>query len=218
MRVFSLKNLLSAVKIGVVVVFALLAFPFLNFSYVSGHYKPHMYYRVESVPEKYAALVLGAGLLLDGRPSDILHDRVVAAVRLYKAGKVKKLIMSGDNREVSHNEPESMRVLAMQLGVPDEDIQPDYAGRRTYDSCWRVKKIFSQDDIVIVTQSFHLTRSLYLCDKLDVRAVGFMSDTPRYGKLAWNYWRLRDIYALGYSLKDLYVEEPPVVGGNKINI
>ncbi len=195
-------------------------FPFVNYSFLYGHYQGRIFSNsnIGSVPEKYSALVLGAGLLIDGTPSNILNDRVTAAVQLYKNGKVKKLIMSGDNREVSHNEPAAMIALAIKLGVPSEDIQPDYAGRRTYDSCWRAKNIFSQNDVIVVTQSFHLVRSLYICNELNVGGVGFMSDTPKYDKLSWSYWRIRDIYALGYSLKDIYIEEPAVVGGKKIDI
>jgi SanA protein len=195
----------------------ILVFPFINYAYLKGHYQSRIYSDPANVPEKYSALVLGAGLIND-EVSPILGDRVQAAVDLYKQGKVKKIIMSGDNREVTHNEPAAMIKYAMKLGVPEEDLQPDYAGRRTYDSCWRAKHIFSQDDIVVVTQSFHLTRSLFLCDHFDVKAVGLMSDAPGYDRFSWSYWRIRDIFALSYSLKDLYIEEPPVVGGGKIDI
>ena len=88
------------------------------------------------------ALVLGARVYANGRLSGMLRDRVETAVALYKAGKVQKLLMSGDNSSLEYNEPDAMMAHAVAMGVPPEDIQPDYAGRRTYDSCYRASAIF----------------------------------------------------------------------------
>src|SRR5258708_11414714 len=128
-----------------------------------------MFTDVSAVPAARVALVLGAGVHRDRRPSPILADRIKAAVALYKAGKVKKLLMSGDNRVANYNEPDVMKKMALDLGVPKEDVQVDYAGRRTYDSCWRAKYIFSQDNLIVVTQSFHMPRALFLCEMLGVK-------------------------------------------------
>ena len=92
-------------------------------------------YSVESAPAKRVAIVFGAGLWRDGSPTPVLRDRVATAAQLYLAGKVEKLLMSGDNRFADYNEPAAMQAYAMQLGVPEEDIVLDYAGRRTYDTC-----------------------------------------------------------------------------------
>jgi hypothetical protein len=100
-----------------------------------------------------------------------VYDRVATAVDLYKAGKVKKLLMTGDNRFVNYNGPEAMRKLAAQLGVPGQDIVLDYAGRRTYDSCYRAKEIFGVKQVVVVTQRFPLDRSLFLRDAMGVASV-----------------------------------------------
>src|SRR5687767_523023 len=125
-----------------------------------------------SLPERHVALVLGAGLNQEGKPSAFLYDRVATAVDLYKTGKVKKLLMSGDNGEVDYNEVEAMRVAAVGLGVPDGDIVLDYAGFNTWDSCFRARDVFSQRDIIVVTQKFHLPRAIYACRHLGVRAIG----------------------------------------------
>src|SRR5688572_3809580 len=100
-------------------------------------------FTLEEVPKDKVAIVFGAGLLRDGSAGPVLSDRVETAVNLYKAGKVDKLLMSGDNRFVEYNEPEAMRQYALDVGVPDEDIVLDYAGRRTYDTCYRAKYIFN---------------------------------------------------------------------------
>ena len=88
--------------------------------------------RMASPPVRLA-IVFGAGVWPGGQLSPVLEDRVYTAVRLYNAGKVRKLLMTGDNRTLDYNEPQHMREYALELGVPDEDIVLDYAGRRTYD-------------------------------------------------------------------------------------
>jgi len=116
----------------------------------------------------------------DGRPTPALADRVWTAAALYKAGKVRKLLMSGDNRFINYNEPETMRQYALAQGVPDEDIVLDYAGRRTYDTCYRAEHIFGVQDAILVTQWFHLDRALYTCGKLGIDAVGVAADRRDY--------------------------------------
>lgn len=173
---------------------------------------------IDLADHEYAALILGAGVRADGSPSSILQDRVRIGVELYKAGKVKKLIMSGDNRFAHYNEPDVMVKLALDLGVPQGDIHADYAGRRTYDSCWRAKHIFSQDRIIIVTQSFHMTRALYICDQVGVRASGVKSDMSQYSSRQWAWWMLRDMISLYKAIIDLYIWPPKVIGGEKITL
>lgn len=182
------------------------------------HYRSQIYTDIHQIPEKKVALVLGAGVWRNGSPSPILADRIQAAVELYKAGKVKKLLMSGDNRFSHYNEPEAMIREAINSGVPESDIQADYAGRRTYDSCWRAKNIFSQDEIIIVTQSFHMTRALFLCNQLGIKSIGFSADQPHYTSTQWLYWTSRDMVALNLSIIDLYLVEPDFIRGDKIDL
>lgn len=177
-----------------------------------------MYTSENDVPPAYSALVLGASVYSDNRPSPILADRIKAAVALYKKAKVKKLLMSGDNRTPYYNEPDVMKRMAISLGVPAEDIQADYAGRRTYDSCWRAKNIFSQDKMIIVTQSFHMSRALFLCSNLGIESYGLVSDQPIYSPLDWTYWQVRDVVSLILSIVDLFVRHPSLVKGDKIQL
>ncbi|RME07282.1 MAG: hypothetical protein D6803_04360, partial [Anaerolineae bacterium] len=99
-------------------------------------------YPPENVPPRKVAIVFGAGLWRDGSPSGVLRDRVATAADLYFEGKVEVLLMSGDNRFENYNEPAAMRDYALRLGVPEEAIVLDYAGRRTYDTCYRAGAIF----------------------------------------------------------------------------
>jgi len=170
-------------------------------------------FTVDDVPVRRVAIVFGAEVKRDGTPSAVLRDRVQTAVDLYKNGKVEKLLMSGDNRFVDYNEPEAMRQYAVSLGVPNEDIVLDYAGRRTYDTCYRAKEIFQVDSAILVTQGFHLPRALFLCNSFDVEAVGVKADNYYYLKRLRFFWNIRETLATTQAMWDVYVRRPlPVLG------
>lgn len=173
-------------------------------------------YSLEDVPPRGVAIVFGAGITADGRPMPALADRVLTAARLYQAGKAKKLLMSGDNRLVSYNEPEAMRQYALTHGVPDGDIVLDYAGRRTYDSCYRARHIFGVQDAILVTQHFHLDRALYTCDQLGIDAVGVDADLRGYGLSRFWWWR--EVAAVTRAWLDLNLIHPTPVLGEKLLI
>jgi SanA protein len=180
--------------------------------WVERRYRDRIYTRIADVPERPVALVLGAGLWPDGSLTPILADRVATAADLYHAGKVQKLLCSGDNRFVDYNEPAAMRAYAMQLGVPEADIVLDYAGRRTYDSCYRAKAIFGVEQVVAVTQRFHAARSLYTCDALGVDAVAIVADRRVYSRERI-LWKMREYLALLLAWVDVNVRHPvPVLG------
>ncbi|MCK7526856.1 MAG: YdcF family protein [Ignavibacteriales bacterium] len=109
-----------------------------------------------------------------------MRDRVEAGTSLYFSGKVEKLLMSGDNQSVYYNEPQAMREYAISLGVPGEAIVMDSAGSRTYDTCYRAKAIFGVESALLVTQSFHLPRALFLCNALGVKAAGVEANNLNY--------------------------------------
>ncbi|MCC6300380.1 MAG: YdcF family protein [Anaerolineales bacterium] len=180
---------------------------------VTSVYSIHKIYQAEDAPPKRLAIVFGAGLRRDGTPTAILRDRVETAADLYFAGKVEKLLMSGDNRFAEYNEPESMRQYALSLGVPDEAIAMDYAGRRTYDTCYRAKEIFKVDDILLVTQKFHLPRALFLCNALGMKATGVEANTRRFWSVSMLIWNTRELLATAGAFLDLFVTRPqPVLG------
>ncbi len=167
----------------------------------------------EKTDARRAAIVFGAGLRRDGTPTAVLRDRVETAVRLYQDGKVEKILMSGDNRFVEYNEPGSMREYAIALGVPAEDIVLDYAGRRTYDTCFRAKAIFGLDQALLVTQQFHLPRAIYTCRSIGMDIVGVPATGRNYRKSSIIYWELREIPATFMSLIENHITHPlPVLG------
>jgi len=170
-------------------------------------------YSVDTVPPVRAAIVLGAGLNRDGTPTPILKDRVATAAALYFSGKVEKLLMSGDNRFIYYNEPGAMKEYAIELGVPEEAIVLDYAGRRTYDTCYRASAIFGLKEAIIVTQQFHLPRALYLCNHMGLKALGVPADRARYRQRSQVIWSLREIPATAVALMEVHITRPvPVLG------
>lgn len=170
-------------------------------------------FTVDNVPTERVAIVFGAGLLRDGSAGPVLRDRVETAVHLYQQGKVDKLLMSGDNSFVEYNEPEAMRQYALGFGIPDEDIVLDYAGRRTYDSCYRAGAIFQVDSAILVTQSFHLPRALFLCNWLGVESTGVEANNSYFRKLSRFIWHTRELFANFQAVWDVMVIKPlPVLG------
>jgi len=158
-----------------------------------------------------AAIVFGAGLTSDGGATTVLKDRVATAAALYNAGKVEKLLMSGDNRFLNYNEPGAMKEYALQIGIPEEAIVLDYAGRRTYDTCYRAKEIFRLSEAILVTQNFHLPRALYTCRSLGIEAVGVSADIRSYRDIG--YWNIREIPARLIAFIQVYFTHPePVLG------
>jgi SanA protein len=159
------------------------------------------------------AIVFGAGLTRSGEPTPALYDRVATAVDLYRRGLVQKLLLTGDNRSVNYNEPEAMRRTAERLGVPNENLVLDYAGRRTYDSCYRAHEIFGVNHAILVTQAFHLDRALYLCDAFGIDSIGVAADRRDYTQTSQTWWSIREAAATLAAWLDINVRRPtPVLG------
>jgi SanA protein len=168
---------------------------------------------ISNSPTKPVAIVFGAGLWRDGSPTPVLQERIKTAADLYFSGKVEKILMSGDNRFWNYNEPGAMRAHALSLGVPEDVIVLDYAGRRTYDTCYRAKEIFGVDQAILVTQKYHLARALYLCNTLGVSSTGVPAHLPPYSQNRLVYWNLREVGATIVALWDANITKPvPVLG------
>ena len=125
-------------------------------------------------------LVLGCFVKDDGRPSDMLFDRLTRGVELYDMGAAPKLLMSGDHGREEYDEVAAMKQFAIDEGIPSEDVFMDHAGFSTYESIYRAKEIFQADKILIVTQEYHLYRALYIANQLGVEAYGVSSDYHTY--------------------------------------
>jgi SanA protein len=169
-------------------------------------------YSAADVQTRRVAIVFGAGLWRDGRPTPVLQDRVETGAQLYFSGKVEKLLMTGDNSLVEYNEPEAMRQYALKLGVPDSAIVLDYAGRRTYDSCYRARDIFLLKDAILVTQKFHLARALFLCNALGLDGIGVEANNRNYRRFSLFYWNMREIPATLTAFADIITRPLPILG------
>jgi SanA protein len=159
------------------------------------------------------AIVYGAAVYKNGKLSDALYDRVFTAVELYKAKKVKKLLMSGDNSRKGYDEPTAMKNEAVNLGVPENDIVMDFAGRRTYDTCHRAKEIFEVKKAIHVTQEFHLPRAIYLCENMGVESIGIKANRRKY--LDENAWAKREFLAVLSAWFDINIISPTPISGEK---
>ena len=125
-------------------------------------------------------MVLGCLVKADGRPSDMLQDRLQRGVELYHKGAAPKLLMSGDHGRVDYDEVATMKQYAIDSGIPSENIFMDHAGFSTYESIYRAKEIFQAEKILIVTQEYHLYRALYIANRLGLEAYGVSSDYRTY--------------------------------------
>ena len=165
-------------------------------------------HEVEGAPEGRVAIVFGAGLYRNGRPSPVLVDRVTAAVRLYQDGKVDALLMTGATRPPNYNEPVAMRQLALDMGVPDEAILMDEMGVRTFESCRRARETFGIQEALLVSQRYHLPRALVLCQSMGMQVQAVSSDLRYYR--AYPFWEFREIPATLRALWDIVSNSPAV--------
>jgi SanA protein len=154
-------------------------------SYTVGRAARQRIFAVEDAPVRDVAIVFGAGVHPDGTLAAPLEDRVLTAVELYRAHKVRKLLMSGDNSRRSYDEPTAMMEHAVALGVSRADIALDYAGFHTYDTCYRAGAVFDVHSATLITQRFHLARAIFTCRALGVDAVGVPADRQAYARRLW---------------------------------
>lgn len=167
---------------------------------------------VDTVEPADVAIVYGAGLSGNG-PSAYLAARLQVALELYQAGKVKVILVSGDNREVYHNEPAAMTTWLVDRGVPADKIVADFAGLDTYSTCYRAKAIFGVSQAILVSQTYHLPRAIATCRLLGLDAVGVGDTTMRHllpGRW-WEYW-LREIPATLNMVWQVVTHRQPVLG------
>jgi SanA protein len=169
------------------------------------------------VPHAQAALVLGAQVYRDGRPSIMLADRVTAAAALYKAGRVDKLLLSGDHSRKNYDEVGTMRRILLEQGIPPEDIFTDHAGFDTWDSAQRARRVFDVKTAVVVTQRFHMARALYDARRAGLTVTGFAADRRDYGRVMRRL-KVREAAARVKTLADVVTSADPHFLGAEIPI
>jgi len=173
--------------------------------------KGKMFDNAKDLPARKVGLVLGAA------PNLYFHYRIEAAYEAWKAGKVKYLILSGDNHVEGYDEPSDMKEALIAKGVPDSCIFLDYAGFRTLDSVVRCKEIFGQDSITIISQEFHNERALYIAEHKGINAIALNAKAVKRGDSEPVIWR--EYFARAKCLIDLYItKQDPKFLGEKVII
>src|SRR5512133_1537481 len=162
--------------LSVVLFFIALAFFSVHFAYSGRIYKPG-----EILPQEIA-IVLGAAVKEDGTPSDALMDRLQTGATLYQYGLVKRILVSGDDGGFHRDEVSVMKKTLIDLGIPEVAIDTDPHGYRTYESCKRAIQTYHISEAIVVTQNFHLPRSLFLCNELGLNTIGVSADLHTYQK------------------------------------
>ena len=156
-------------------------------------------------------LVLGCQVFGNGRPSDMLADRLDQGIALYRLGAAPRLLMSGDHAEDNYNEVGVMKRYAKEAGVPSSHIFLDHAGFSTYESMYRAKEVFQAERLIIVTQSYHLYRAVYIARQLGLEAYGVACDAHTYAEQESQ--NARELFA---RCKDFFAgfcrPEPTVLG------
>ncbi|MDR3706941.1 MAG: ElyC/SanA/YdcF family protein [Capsulimonadaceae bacterium] len=211
-----LSKLCSCRRVTIVVVIAFSAAVFgvaASSAWVRHSTARFIYRDASLVPAEPVAIVLGAMVYPNGCLSSVLRARVDAAIALYQAHKATKLLMTGDNSSKRYDEVTAMKKYAMAAGVPDVAIVRDYAGFRTFDSCYRAKHVFAIRRAVIVTQDFHIARAIYLARHLGIDAVGFVAP-DNMSRRSHTALSLREVGATMSALVDVHLpwRRPRYVG------
>ena len=176
-----------------------------------------MYSDTDSIPENNVGLLLGTSKFLrNGNSNQYFENRISATIQLYKAGKIKNVVISGDNSKKDYNEPEDMKNELIKRGIPEDRIYLDFAGFRTYDSVFRMKEIFGQDRFTIISQEFHNQRAVYIASALKLNAIGFNAkDVNAYNGFKT---KIREKFARVKMFIDLIFDKKPKFLGDKIEI
>ncbi len=149
-------------------------------SYILGYWGDFIFDNIEDIEETEVGLVFGGGMIDENTMSPFQFDRVLKGVELYKKGKVKRLIMTGDDGTNRSNEVEVMKKMAVEAGVPKKDVSVDGKSYRTYLSCYRGDKLLDLDKVIVVSQKFHLARIRYFCEYFGISTVGYEADIQNY--------------------------------------
>lgn len=185
-------------------------------SYIKNREKDKIF-TVDSVSGEYdCIIILGCGVKDDGRPSDMLYDRIITGVELYKKGIAPRILMSGDHGRTDYDEVGTMKKYAVDMGVPEDAVFCDHAGFSTYESMVRANKVFGIENAVVVTQSYHLYRALFDAESFGIDAYGVSADVRRY--LGQTNRNIREIIARNKDFLFCVFKPDPKYLGEKIDI
>lgn len=161
-----------------------------------------------SSQEYQVAVVFGAGIRMNREPSKVLRLRLETARQMYLNNQVSKIVVTGDNSAENYNEPQVMKNYLLQNGVDSRDIIPDFGGRRTIDSCYRLKNFFNLEKAYLITQSFHTARANYLCQSFGMQTR--IVEAPKNNQETTIYGIFREIPASFLSLYESFNFKPQV--------
>lgn len=159
-------------------------------------------------------LILGCGVRVDGTPSPMLEDRLETGIDLYNNGAAAKILISGDNGQITYNEIHVMLHYLLDRGIPPEDIFCDHAGFSTYDSVHRANSIFGAQRMIIVTQKYHQYRAQFIASKLGIESIGVCAPNIHYR--GWIYREIREIAARDKDFVKSILRPAPTYGGDSI--
>jgi len=179
--------------------------------------RSYLYDDIETIPENRVGLVLGTSkYFLTGEKNPYFKNRIIAATKMYESGKIKYIVLSGDNSEKYYNEPVTMKKELVKYGIPENVIYLDYAGFRTWDSVLRCNIIFGQEEFTIISQKFHNARAVFIARKNGIKAIGFNADDISISRSLRT--RVREIFARIKVFIDLSIGKDPKYLGDEIII
>lgn len=199
-RIF--KNKWTKIFLGLFLL--LLVFVIISNTWINSYTRPYLYDEIDKVPQREVCMVLGTSKYsYNGRKNLFFEYRIQATVNLYKAGKIKSIVVSGDNATHKYDEPAMMKEELIKRGVPSCVITCDYAGFRTFDSVIRMWKVFGQTSYIVVSQKFHNQRAVFLARKNGLDVIGFNARdvTGRRGLKT----HIREYFARSKAVIDLYI-------------
>jgi len=173
---------------------------------------------VDQAPTKSVAIVFGAGLWSNGKPMPYLAARLDLAAQLYEAGRVKAILVSGDNRHASYNEPDAMRAYLIKAGIPARKVVADYGGVDTYATCVRAHRVFGATEAILTSQSYHLPRAIATCRSVGVDAWGVGDDSVKRNATEWRQDSLREWPANLKMAWDLLSGRQPLLGPTETSL
>ena len=194
----------------------LFIFPFCVYKYFNHFSNPYIYSSLSKIPKSYTALILGARVYNNKRISYALYDRLSSGIELYKREKIVKFLLSGDHGTKEYDEVNTMKYHLLKSGIDPKHIFLDHVGFDTYDSVIRAKKVFGVNEVVIVSQGFHLQRAIFIARKNGIKAYGYISDKRKYR--AMGYYKFREMYARVKALMEVLIGANPKFLGDKISI
>ncbi|WKK80463.1 SanA/YdcF family protein [Marivirga arenosa] len=192
-----------SIKLGLLLFVSAIVFAIIANVFIISKTRGYIYDDLAIIPKRDVALVLGTSKRnMKGEANSFFDNRIEAAANLYHSGKVKGLLLSGDNRTRYYNEPNDMKNALMQKGVPDSVISIDTAGLRTLESVYRCKEVFNQNNVTIITQQFHAFRALYISQHYELDAIAYSAaEVPVYSSAKVT---IREFFARPKALLDIY--------------